>query len=247
MDIGIALLLFFSGIIAGMINVFSGGGSNLTVPLLLFMGLDTATANGTNRLGIAMQSVAAMSRFRHYPKHDWQISWKLGLLSLPGALCGAWVAINISDSVFHYILILVMLISLVLLFIPPKTKTDLQTKQTPWWSYLIIVAIGFYGGFLQIGIGFLLMAALYHLLGLKLVEVNIHKVMIVSIFVFPVLGVFIYSGHVAWIPGLSLGFGSAIGGWLAAHLSLREQGETWIRWVTGVIMGLIIIKLLIDL
>ncbi|MCB0295369.1 MAG: sulfite exporter TauE/SafE family protein, partial [Calditrichaeota bacterium] len=118
-----------------------------------------------------------------------------------------------------------------------------DSQQRSWLIYPAMFGIGFYGGFIQVGVGFLLMAALFHLLRLNLVHVNMHKVFIVLIYTIPALGVFIWSGNVDWLLGISLAAGNSFGGWWAAKLSVRK-GDKIIRYVLFVAIILMALKLL---
>ncbi|MDM8547009.1 sulfite exporter TauE/SafE family protein [Candidatus Venteria ishoeyi] len=237
--------LFIAGLFAGAINVFSGGGSVLTLPLLIIAGLDANTANGTNRVGILLQTIAALLRFGKPGQRMLGQSLKLTLVTLPGAILGAWVAVFMDETSFHYLLIGVLLLSAVSLFMP--NFHEVEPDHTPsFWLYPTFFAIGFYGGLIQVGVGFLLMAGLYHLLHARLVVVNIYKVLIIFLFTLPALGIFLYYGQIHWGAGLSLAAGMALGGWLAAHLSLQQSGENWIRAVTLLIVLLMIAKLLFN-
>jgi uncharacterized membrane protein YfcA len=106
-----------------------------------------------------------------------------------------------------------------------------------------MVVVGFYGGFIQAGVGFLLMAALSRVIGLDLVRVNMHKVFIVGFFTLAALIIFAARGQVLWIPGLALAVGNSIGGWIGSQLSVLK-GERWIRNTLYVALFLMAIKLL---
>jgi uncharacterized membrane protein YfcA len=64
MDVFDIVIILVIGFLAGIINVMAGGGSLLTMPLLIFLGLDTAVANGTNRVAILFQNASAIHGFR---------------------------------------------------------------------------------------------------------------------------------------------------------------------------------------
>jgi len=98
------LLLFGMGIIVGFINVNAGGGSSLTLPMLIFLGLDGILANGTNRVAIFVQNVFAVASFRKREFHEFKLSGKLSLLTLPGAVIGSILATKISGVLFERML-----------------------------------------------------------------------------------------------------------------------------------------------
>jgi len=243
MDLLHLVLLFGIGAVAGFINVNAGGGSSLTLPTLIFMGLEGSVANGTNRIALLVQNIFAVSSFRRNEFHDFKLSTKLGLFTLPGAIAGALVASKISDVLFQRIVGGILIFIVVSLFLSQRMKgQNLVTGKHHWAIYPAMLGIGFYGGFLQIGVGFLLMAALYHLMRLNLVLVNMHKVFIVLIYTVPALAVFILTGNVNWKYGLVLACGNALGGWWGAHAAVKG-GEKAIRIILAVGVSIMALKL----
>lgn len=244
-DITYLLLLFVTGSLAGFMNVMAGGGSTITLPVLLFIGLDSSMANGTNRVAIFVQNLAAIKSFSGSKYSNFKESGKLALCTLPGGLIGALIAVNISDSVFRTILAIVM-IGIVISMVLPGNKKEYgegEGTKAGWPVYLALFGTGFYGGFIQVGVGFILMAVLRYLMKLNLVYVNMHKVFIVFIYTIPALAIFIITDNVNWPLGLSLAAGNALGGWFAAKLSVKK-GEGLIRKVLIVIVIIMSIKLL---
>lgn len=237
-------ILFGVGFLAGVINVMAGGGSSLTLPALIFLGLDSATANGTNRVGILIQSVLGSLSFRKEKITGLKLGLRLAALTIPGAILGAFLAIKIADKWFQIILGIIM-IGIIISMLVPQSKNLVTTEQgqKTWLVYPAMFAIGFYGGFIQVGVGFLIMAALYHLMKMNLVYVNMHKVFITLIFTIPALLIFMWSGNVDWIFGLALAAGNGVGGWWAARISVRG-GEKIIRYVMIAAIFIIALKLL---
>ena len=237
------LILFGVGIAAGVINVMAGGGSSLTLPALIFLGLDSAAANGTNRVGILIQSLFATLSFRKEKISGLNLSLRLAALTIPGAILGALIAVRISDKWFEIILGIIM-IGVIISMLIPQFKNGITTEEgkKTWLIYPIMFAVGFYGGFVQVGVGFLIMAALYHLLRMNLVYVNMHKVFITLIFTIPALLIFIWTDNVDWLLGLSLALGNGLGGWWAARISVKG-GEKIIRYVMIVAIFIISLKL----
>ncbi|MCB0288927.1 MAG: sulfite exporter TauE/SafE family protein [Calditrichaeota bacterium] len=239
-------LLFAIGTVAGLLNVMAGGGSALTLPALIFLGLDSALANGTNRVAIVVQNLSAILSFRQEKMYQFRTSMKMALWTLPGGVLGAILAIRISDEWFQRILAVVLIGVVISMMLPGFNRAPADagdSQQRSWLIYPAMFGIGFYGGFIQVGVGFLLMAALFHLLRLNLVHVNMHKVFIVLIYTIPALGVFIWSGNVDWLLGISLAAGNSFGGWWAAKLSVRK-GDKIIRYVLFVAIILMALKLL---
>lgn len=233
------LLLFGVGIITSFINVMAGGGSTITLPVLIFLGLDSSVANGTNRIGLLSQNFFGILSFRKENVSQLKLSVKLSLFTLPGAIIGAFYATKIDDALFQKILGVVM-IGIVFTMLIPNSKDFIREKistKLPWAIYPAMFALGFYGGFIQVGIGFLLMLSLHHILHLSLLYVNLHKVFIVMIYTIPALIVFIITDNVNWFYGLSLASGTAVGAWWSAKLAVKK-GEK-------IIKGVLIVAILI--
>jgi uncharacterized membrane protein YfcA len=252
------LLLAVLGVIAGTLNVLAGGGSLLTLPAMVFLGLDGAVANGTNRVAILAQNVTAVGGFRSLGFSDMKLSFSLALAALPGGICGAYLGTMVRGELFNRVLGFVLIGVLVLMTVQRLRKAkkspveENENKESPSkgpsrrqfvLGHLAIFAVGFYGGFIQAGVGFLLMAALHQVLGLDLVRVNMHKVFIVGFFTLAALIIFAARGQVLWIPGLALAVGNSIGGWIGSQLSVLK-GENWIRTALYGALLLMAIKLL---
>jgi uncharacterized membrane protein YfcA len=208
------VVLFLVGIIAGFTNVMAGGGSTLTLPALILMGLDSALANGTNRVAIIIQNAFAILSFRQQKVHQFRKSFRLALFTLPGATLGALLAVRISDAWFQRVLAVVLIGTVLTMLLSrsgDRNHDSGHQEKRSWFIYPVMFGVGFYGGFIQVGVGFLLMASLYHFLRLNLVHVNMHKVFIVLLYMIPALSVFIWTGNVNWGIGLNLAGGNAIG------------------------------------
>ena len=222
----------------------AGGGSSLTLPALIFLGLDSAVANGTNRLAIIIQNISAVRSFKQEDYHDFKTSFKLSLFTLPGAIIGAIAATNIDDLLFRKILGIIMIGIIISMVIPRNKNVDESgniKSKVP--VYFAMIGIGFYGGFIQVGVGFLLMASLRYLMKLNLILVNMHKVFIVLIYTVPAFIIFIATDNVNWLMGIVLAAGNAIGGWWAAKFSVKK-GEGFIKIILIIAVLIMAIKLL---
>ena len=224
-------LLFAVGSVAGFMNVMAGGGSTITLPTLIFLGLDGALANGTNRIALLIQNISGILSFRQEKYHKFKTSLKLAFFTLPGAIVGSIVATAISDILFQKILAYILIGIIISLLLPRPDQNKIANSrqhQKSWLIYPAMVAIGFYGGFIQAGVGFLFMASLYHLMKLDLVHVNMHKIFIVFIYTIPALLIFFVTHNVDFKFGLILAGGNALGAWWAAKFSVK-RGDSVIR------------------
>jgi uncharacterized membrane protein YfcA len=224
-------LLALVGVLAGFLNVLAGGGSLLTLPLLIFLGLPAATANGTNRIAIFCQNIFAISGF----KRQGVFPIRLALLCTPPALIGSYfgakMAITVDEMLFRRLLALVMVAVLLFMIIDPmKRLRRPEVPMTPGRLVLLLVsffAIGVYGGFVQAGVGFLIITGLL-VHGLDLVRINAVKVLVIFAFTAVALGVFVVHGQVDYVLGLALAAGNSVGGWFASHLAVKK-GHEWIK------------------
>jgi uncharacterized membrane protein YfcA len=238
-------VLALVGVIAGFLNVLAGGGSLLTLPLLLFFGLPAATANGTNRIAIFCQNIFAIAGF----KRQGVFPIRLALLCTPPALIGSYIganlAINVDEMLFRRLLALVMVIVLIFMVVDPMKRMQVSEKpMTPLRLAVLFVSffgIGIYGGFVQAGVGFLIITGLL-VHGLDLVRTNAVKVLVIFAFTVVALGVFVMHGQVDYVLGLA--FGNSIGGWFASHLAVKK-GHEWIKRFVIVTVLIFALRLLI--
>ena len=237
-------VLICVGVIAGFINVTAGGGSTLTLPVLIFLGLDSSAANGTNRIAILLQNISAVQSFKQENFFDLKTSLKLSFFTLPGSVAGALLAVRLEDELFQIILGVIM-IGIVISMILPKKKTNNndEPNKPNAGIYLSMIGIGFYGGFIQVGVGFLLMASLQFLMKLDLVRVNMYKVFIVLIYTIPALLIFALTDNVNWLLGIFLAIGNILGGWWGAKIQIKK-GEGLIKFVLVLAVFIMALKLL---
>jgi uncharacterized membrane protein YfcA len=242
-----AAVLVAVGVIAGFLNVMAGGGSLITVPVMVFMGLPGPVANGTNRIAILAQNVTAIVTFARRGFSDFKLSLTLAACTIPGAAIGAMVGTQLDGAWFNRALALVMIaVMLVMHFDKGSTERpeDYQpTRKQLVTGHLLMVVAGLWGGFIQIGVGFILMPILNRAMGLDLVRTNMHKVFIIATYTVVALSVFAHQLELLWMVGLALAVGNSIGGYLGAHFTV-SKGEHLIRLILNLVLVAFIIKLL---
>jgi uncharacterized protein len=238
--------LMLVGILAGFLNVMAGGGSLLTLPVLLFLGLPAPVANGTNRVAIFFQNIFAMAGFRKQGVFPWKLALLCTAPALVGSYIGAQLAVNIDDQLFRRLLACIMIGVLVLTVVDPVRRWNLgsehMTKLRGAVLLLSFFAIGVYGGFVQAGVGFLIISGLL-LHGLDLVRINAVKVIVIFSFTIVALGVFMVHGQVDYGMGMALAAGNSLGGWIATHVAVKK-GHDWIRNLVSITVLIFAIKLL---
>lgn len=243
-------LLVAAGVAAGFMNVMAGGGSLLTVPAMLFMDIPGPVANGTNRIAILAQNITAVITFFRKGYANFKLSLSLALAAVPGAIIGAMAGVELQGVWFDRVVALVMIAVMVLMATEkaPNTKHGGETNgngtpQRLILGHICMFGAGLWGGFIQLGVGFILMPILHRVMGLNLVEVNMHKVFIVLVYTMAALIVFAAKLELLWMVGLCLAVGNSFGGWLGVKVSIKK-GDATIRRLFNAILAVLIIKLL---
>tara|TARA_B100001939_G_scaffold345221_1_gene361289 strand:+ start:807 stop:1571 length:765 start_codon:yes stop_codon:yes gene_type:complete len=225
-------VLVLVGCIVGVINTMAGGGSLITLPILIFLGLPSNVANGTNRIGLLMTAFSAKMGYKSKGISTYPFSIYIGLFALIGSLIGAQIAIDIDDRIFNKILSLIMIIVIIMiLFSPQILKGDLNEKikgKSLMVSCFIFFIIGIYGGFVNAGIGFIIMLFLNFYNRMNLIKVNATKSAVILIYTIGAFLTFVINDLVNFGYGLSLGFGTLYGGWWASRYTVKK-GEDIVR------------------
>ncbi len=239
--------LIGAGVIGGVINVMAGGGSVITVPMMVFLGVPGPIANGTNRIAILAQNLTAATTFWSAGKHNLGLSLRLSACALPGAVLGAWLGSSLSGEWFRWLLAAVMVIVLLLMHSSNSgtrlTHDRVISDDRRRLGYLLMVAAGFWGGFIQIGMGFILMPILHRVMGYDLVTTNVQKVFITASYTSVALVIYSLNSDILWLLGATLAIGNAAGGFIGAKLTLKG-GESLIRRVMTVAIIVMVIRLL---
>ena len=226
MDFLEALMIMGVGLLAGAINTMAGGGSLLSLPILIFMGLPPAVANATNRVAIFSQNIFAVAGFKSKGVSEFKYSFILGFSALVGAIIGAKIAVDIKGELFNKILAIIMVVVVIVIISGKFKPTGENVESTKSYGKIIGIItfffIGIYGGFIQAGVGFLIMGALSTIYGFSLVKINSMKVFIVLVYTIAALAVFIYEGKINWLYGIVLAVGNSAGAWFASRWSVKK-------------------------
>lgn len=221
-----ALLLVVGGFFAGGINAVAGGGSTLTVPLLVLAGVPGNDANGSNRIGILTSTAAAAASFSRLGVKGLAHTGPVIVPVVIGSLLGSTAISQLTDGAFETLFGLLMIPLIVLAIRKPKARLDGPTWPR-WLTVVVFFGIGIYGGAIQAGVGLVMLAALTRA-GYDLVTANHIKVLVNLVVTAVALPVFILNDQVRWIPALVLAAGFTAGGWFGAHFAVKG-GEKWIR------------------
>ncbi len=241
------IILIFVGILVGFINTLAGGGSSVLYPILIFMGMPIHTAIGTSRVGFLSQGIFSVAGFKSKGVFLFPFNVYVAIAAMFGGLIGAWLSIHTSAKNLTRILAVIMILIAILILIQSKIK---QEKNLPvrikgqwlWISFLVYFLIGIYGGFIQAGMGFMIIIAGLLVNRFNLTQANSIKALIVLILTVPTLYMFARKGLVNWEAGLFIAIGTAIGSWLTSRWSVNVN-EKYIRAIIASIVVVLALKL----
>ena len=228
------VILIIAGILVGFINTLSGGGSVISLSLLVILGLPANIANGTNRISIFFQTLSSVSSFTRQKMFTNRRPLWLSIPATIGAITGAVLAVDVNETVIEVAMAVSMVIMVFFLFYKPdkwlKENPARMAQPLRWWQMIIFFLVGFYGGFIQVGVGYFLLMALMLGIGYDIVKANAVKNLIVFFYAVFALLVFVIDGKVNYTYGLILSVGSMAGAWLASWLAVKK-GAGFIRAV----------------
>jgi len=240
-------ILILVGFIAGIINTIAGGGSLLTLPMLIFLGLPPSIANGTNRVAILIQNFFSTAGFKSKGVNTFPFSIWVGVSALFGAVVGAYLgAIYFKDDIFNKILAVVMVLVVFYMLFKSKTKVTIDYERIEGkYFWLLIIAfffIGIYGGFIQAGTGIFIILALNSIGKISLVKSNAIKAVVVIFYTLSALVIYAYNDKINYTMGLTLAIGNSAGAWFASRYSVGK-GDNLVRWFLIVMLIIMSVKL----
>ena len=238
-------ILAASGLIAGLMNAVAGGGSLITLPALMLMGIGAAEANATNRIAVAAQTLTATHGFHRAGVLPWaQVRRHLAPTAM-GAGIGAWLATEVPDQVMEP-LILGVLITVGLVMVIPRghgsshEPSQAETHESSWFETLLMGLTGLYGGFLQAGLGLVFLGALMGIMGLDPLRANGVKAALLMGLTAVALTVFSLADMLHWTPGLVVAGGSVIGSAIGVRVAVRWA--SLLRWMA---LGAVVLSALV--
>jgi uncharacterized membrane protein YfcA len=236
------------GLVAGIINTLAAGGSLLTLPVLMALGLPPNMANGTNRIAILLQNVVGVSRFHKEKVMDFPSGLRVGIPAAAGAIAGAFIAVNLNDEVMKLAIAGVMILVFFLILLKPNRWINSHESHPPipyWLQVIVFFFVGIYGGFIQAGVGFFLLTSLVLGSGFELVKANALKLLIILLYTPLALLIFFMNGDVNLWLGLVLAVGNMTGAWIGTKIAVK-WGAVLIRYFVLVAILIASTKLILD-
>jgi len=242
------ILVVAVGIVAGIINTLAAGGSLLTLPVLMALGLPPNMANGTNRIAIFLQNVVGVGRFHKEKVMDFPSGFKVGLPAALGAIAGAFIAVNLNDEAMKLAIAGVMILVFFLMLLKPNRWINSHEEQPPipyWLQVIVYFFVGIYGGFIQAGVGFFLLTSLVLASGYELLKANALKLFVILLYTPLAIVIFFIHGDVNLWMGLVLAVGNMTGAWIGTKMAVK-RGAKFIRYFVLVAILVAATKLILD-
>lgn len=238
----IIILLLLAGFAAGFINTLAGGGSTLVLPVLILAGIPSNIANATNRIAILFQNLIGVNRFHKHGKLDLSSVKHITIAAILGAIAGSTIVTKINSTDFDKILGFIFIFVLILMLRSKKTPSEERKKLPCWLEFIIFLAVGFYGGFVQVGIGFVLLASLNLIEDYDLIRANAIKVFIVLCYTIFVVIIFAVNGTIIWKYGLILAAGNSLGAYFGVKTAIKG-GEKIVKVILTIAICIACLKL----
>lgn len=226
MTYDVIILLIVSGVLVGIINTLAGGGSIITMTVYMVLGLPITEANGTNRIAVLLQNLTASMTFIRKRMLDVKSGLLLSIPVIIGNIAGSLVATHINETLFRICFGVVLFFILIyMIFDNHKRFHGGQRMEIKPRHYLWFLLIGFYGGYIYIGLGYLILAISLWSMKLDIVTANVIKGFVIFIATPFSLLVFMLNGQVDYAYGLLHGLGNVVGAYLASHYFVGWGGR----------------------
>jgi uncharacterized membrane protein YfcA len=231
------LSLFTAGCLGGILNSIAGGGSFITFPALLFFGVPPISANATNTFASCAGYLSGTYAFRKdLYAHKRELPLII-LISLMGGITGAWLLLQTPESVFRGIIPWLLLFATLLFIFGGKLNSTLKQfasyhKHASALGHLLLtlllLGICIYGGFFNAGLGIIVLSYLALAGHSNINAMNGIKLLVSSTISLIAIVLFIFSGAIAWLEGISVLLGALVGGYFAAHVS-RQIPQKYVK------------------
>ena len=242
-------VFFILGAVVSLINSIAGGGSSLSLPIMIFLGLPPTVANGTNRIGLIIGNISSVVNLAKHGYLDMKLFRQLLLPSLIGAFIGVFFLISIGDKAFQA----VIAIAICLVVVMSRLRKDIFGKPpaTPPEKLTLGGAIGFalvsiYGCIVQIGVGFVQIFSLTRYTGLDPIHVNALKNCLTTVFLVVSTAALAFAGKVNWSIAIVMSVGAWCGGYFGSALQ-RKKGNKFIENFISVCSLALAVYLIVDL
>lgn len=231
------ILLFVAGFFGGVVNSVAGGGSFITFPALLFVGVPPISANATNTFASCSGYLSGSYAFRRDLYAYKEELPHFIALSLLGGGAGAWLLLQTPESLFREAIPWLLLFATLLFIFGGRLNNMLKQLGSmhrhagsigKLFLMLMLLGISIYGGFFNAGLGIIILSYLALAGHSDINAMNGLKLLVSSAVSLIAIVLFIYGGAIAWYEGSLVLLGTLSGGYVAAHFS-RQLPQNWVR------------------
>ena len=230
-DLWAIVLGLGAGFACGFLNTAASSGSAVSLPILMMIGLDPVSANGTNRIPVLIGALSATWSFHQKKALLWALAVKVSLPVAIGGLIGAGFAEILPGRDLALVITAAVLVALVLLFTKLKQAIESATAQDVRYGvreFAVFVGIGVWLGFIVLDGATYMLLALTLVVGLPLVHANAIKSAALVPTTMVAMAVFAYKGNIDWTIGAVMAVGSIAGAVLGARLATSPAARKWV-------------------
>jgi len=243
------IVFFILGIVVAFINSIAGGASSLSIPIMILLGLPPTVANGTNRFGMLVGIFSSVFSMRRYGYLRMDIAKALLPPTILGGIAGTFIAIVIDDAHFQILLAIVMVGVAIMSSMgtdPLGKPPECPPARPGVKGFLGFTFVGFYGGFLQVGMGFIQIFALRKYSGLDLKHINALKSFLSLWFISISSLAFLWVNKVRVDLSIIMALGGLLGGLLGSKFQ-HKHDQIWIKRAIQAASICLAAKLIYDL
>ena len=249
MDVISYLLIGLAAIAGGAVNALAGGGTLITFPVLMAVGLPAVPANITNTVALCPGYLGGtIAQFRDLRGHERHL-WFLAPAGVLGGIAGGFLLLNTGESMFRALVPYLILLATGLLAVQERLRAWLVNRAVrngsanphEAWTVLPVFLASIYGGYFGAGLSVIVLAVLGLVLEDTLTRLNALKQILAFSINVAAAVFFLFSGQIVWPAALVMMVGALVGGALGGRLAGRIQPAALRRIVVtaGVIIALI--------
>ena len=229
--------LFFAGLLGGVINSIAGGGSFITFPALMFVGIPPIIASATNTFASCAGYMSGTYAFRKEIANHKDELLQIIIISLIGGITGAWLLLKTPEAVFRDAIPWLLLFATLLFVFGGKVNTKLKEMASNHRHasfiggvllLIILFGVSAYGGFFNAGLGIITLSYLALAGHTNINTMNGLKLLISSTVSLIAIALFIYNDVIVWYEGCIVLCGTLTGGYVAANVS-RQLPQKYVR------------------
>lgn len=232
------ILVFLAAIAAGFINAMAGGGTLVSFPVLLAVGISPVAANVTNTVALVPGTIGGMWAQRDAFRSQYKRLVKLLPISIVGGLAGGLLILNTSEDAFKSLIPYLILGATLLLGFQIRIKNWVISRigqahsehHNPIFMLSLVFLAAVYGGYFGAGLGVILMATLGLVTDENMTRLNFLKQALAFAINLAAAIYFAFSGKVNWWVAFIMIFGSLLGGWIGGKLANKVKPEI-LRWI----------------